>query len=106
MSTSPNERDADRIADQLGQDAARADYAEQEFIDHREELAEQLLAGLELYVCGKPLLAFDDLEERVYSDFSELMTQAFKHESQRAVLQEAVDGAYRALSLANKEMES
>ena len=40
MSTSPNERDADRIADQLGQDAARADYAEQEFIDHREELAE------------------------------------------------------------------
>jgi len=31
---------------------------------------------------------------------------AFKHESQRAVLQEAVDGAYRALSLANKEVES
>jgi hypothetical protein len=78
MNTSPNERDADRYADELDQDAARADFAEQEFIDHREELASLLADGIELYACGKPLLAFDDVQERVYSDFSELMTQAFK----------------------------
>ena len=78
MNTSPHDRDADRHADQLGQDAARSDFAEQEFIDHREELAEQLLAGLELYVCGKPLLAFDDLEERVYSEYTDQFTAALK----------------------------
>jgi intracellular sulfur oxidation DsrE/DsrF family protein len=70
MNTSPNERDADRYADELDQDAARADFAEQEFIDHREELASLLADGIELYACGKPLLAFDDVQERVYSDFS------------------------------------
>jgi hypothetical protein len=78
MNTSPNDRDADRHADQLGQDAARADFAEQEFIDHREELAEQLLAGLDLYACGKPLLAFDDVQERVYSEYTDQFTSALK----------------------------
>jgi len=78
MSKSPNERDADRHADKLGQDAARSDFAEQEFIDHREELAAQLMAGLELWACGKPLLAFDDLEERVYSEYTDQFTAALK----------------------------
>ena len=57
---------------------ARQDFAEQEFIDNREELASDLAAGAELYACGKPLLAFDDLEERVYSEYSEQLTAAFK----------------------------
>jgi len=78
VNTSPHDRDADRHADELGQDAARSDFAEQEFIDHREELAAQLLAGLELYACGKPLLAFDDVQERVYSEYTDQFTAALK----------------------------
>ena len=78
MSPSPNERDADRHADELGQDAARADFAEQEFIDHREELAAELFSGLELWACGKPLLAFDDVQERVYSEYTDQFTAALK----------------------------
>jgi len=78
MNTSPNERDADRYADELGQDAARADFAEQEFIDHREELAAALAAGIELYACGKPLLAFDDVQERVYSEYAKQLIAALK----------------------------
>ena len=81
MNTSPHSQEADRYADDCGQDAARADYAEQEFIDHREELSAQLLAGLELWACGKPLLAFDDLERVVfdpYGEYSDQITAAFK----------------------------
>ena len=78
MSKSPNERDADRHADKLGQDAARSDFAEQEFIDHREELAALLADGIELYVCGKPLLAFDDVQERVYSEYAKQLIAALK----------------------------
>jgi len=81
MNTSPHSQEADRYAAECGQDAARADYAEKEFIDHREELAAELLAGLELYACGKPLLAFDDLEQAVFNpcgEYSEQMTAAFK----------------------------
>ena len=78
MNTSPNERDADRYADELGQDAARSDFAEQEFIDHREELAAALAAGIELYACGKPLLDFDDVQERVYSEYADQFTAALK----------------------------
>ena len=57
---------------------ARQDFAEQEFIDNREDLASDLAAGAELYACGNPLLAFDDLEDRVYSEYSEQLTAAFK----------------------------
>jgi len=78
MSTSPHSQDADRYAAECGQDAARADYAEQEFIDHREELASQLIAGLELWACGKPLLAFDDVQKRVYSEYTDQFTAALK----------------------------
>ena len=78
MSTSPHSQEADRYADDCGQDAARADFAEQEFIDHREELSAQLLAGLELYACGKPLLAFDDVQERVYSEYTDQFSAALK----------------------------
>ena len=78
MNTSPNELDADRYSDELGQDAARADFAEQEFIDHREELAALLADGLELYACGKPLLAFDDVQERVYSEYAKQLIAALK----------------------------
>ena len=78
MNKSPHSQEADRYADECGQDAARADFAEQEFIDHREELAAQLMAGLELWACGKPLLAFDDLEERVYSEYTDQFTAALK----------------------------
>jgi len=81
MNTSPHSQDADRYAAECGQDAARADFAEQEFIDHREQLAAELLAGLELYACGKPLLAFDDLERVVfdpYGEYSDQITAAFK----------------------------
>jgi len=81
MNTSPHSKEADRYADDCGQDAARSDFAEKEFIDHREELSAQLLVGLELYACGKPLLAFDDLEQAVFNpcgEYSEQMTAAFK----------------------------
>ena len=81
MNTSPHDRDADRHADELGQDAARSDFAEQEFIDHREELAAELLSGLELWACGKPLLAFDDLEQAVFDpcgEYSDQISAAFK----------------------------
>ena len=78
MNTSPHSQEADRYADDCGQDAARADYAEQEFIDHREELSAQLLAGLELYACGKPLLAFDDVQERVYSEYADQFAAALR----------------------------
>jgi len=78
MSTSPHSQEADRYADDCGQDAARSDFAEQEFIDHREELSAQLLSGLELYACGKPLLAFDDVQERVYSEYTDQFTAALK----------------------------
>jgi len=78
MSTSPHSQEADRYADDCGQDAARADFAEQEFIDHREELAAELFAGLELWACGKPLLAFDDVQERVYSEYTDQFTAALK----------------------------
>ena len=78
MNTSPNERDADRYADDCGQYAASADYAEQEFIDHREELAAELFSGLELWACGKPLLAFDDEQERVYSEYTDQFTAELK----------------------------
>ena len=44
MNASPHSQEADRHAEQLGQDAARSDFAEQEFIDHREELSAQLLS--------------------------------------------------------------
>jgi len=78
MNTSPHSQEADRYADDCGQDAARADYAEKEFIDHREELAAELFAGLELWACGKPLLAFDDVQERVYSEYTDQLTAALK----------------------------
>ena len=78
MSTSPHSQEADRYADDCGQDAARSDFAEKEFIDHREELSAQLIAGLELWACGKPLLAFDDVQERVYSEYTDQFAAALR----------------------------